>query len=86
MYGKGIDLDSSLIDLANEKYKHGLAADTVDFRTVDIMNEGDESLSNYMCENNIQGFSLPYIFLFLSSMIYFIHWIVNIWVYTIILK
>lgn len=55
MYGKGIDLDSSLVNLANEKYKHGLAADTVDFRTVDIMNEGDESLSNYMSENNIKG-------------------------------
>eukprot|EP01036_Dinobryon_divergens_P024841 gene24841-33326_t len=58
----GIDLDSSLIDLANEKYKHGLAADTVDFRTVDIMNEGDESLSNYMSENNIQGFSFVSLF------------------------
>lgn len=55
MYGTGIDLDSSLIDLANEKYNNGSATHTVDFLTVDIMNDSDESLRRYMSENNIRG-------------------------------
>ena len=59
MFGAGIDLDSSLVDLANEKYKNSSTSQMIDFRVVDIMDDSDESLSDYMSENNIQGITIP---------------------------
>ena len=45
------------MDLANEKYckNGGSSSQMIEFRTVDIMDDNDEALSNYMSENNIQG-------------------------------
>ena len=47
------------MDLANEKYKNSSTSQMIDFRVVDIMDDSDESLSDYMLENNIQGITIP---------------------------
>ena len=47
------------MDLANEKYKNSSTSQMIDFRVVDIMDDSDESLSDYMSENNIQGITIP---------------------------
>ena len=55
LFDAGIDLDSSLVNLANEKYKNSSSTQMIDFRAVDIMDDSDKSLSNYMSENDIKG-------------------------------
>jgi len=60
----GVDLDPSLIELANQRHKVGDLADIVDFRTMDFMNgeESSRDINSYMQAFGITGFSFVSLF------------------------